>query len=279
MSGKLKIILSTVVWCGLFAYIIFAARLCSQDKENITLSDVEIKILDEDKHRMVTVASVEKWLSKGGYEFTDSTKISDLNTQDICRFIESHSFIKAARVYTDMSGVLHIEMKQRSPVMRFNTNNGYDFFLSDDGYVLPVLRDGATFLPIVTGTVPFPFSPEFHGSISGWAEENQKKHDQNYLYLLKLINFVKLIDSSTFWDAQIVQINVTGQGDNERWIEPVVELIPRIGRHIVILGSLDDVEVKLEKLMLFYRKALDYEGWDTYKTIDLRYKDQVVCRK
>lgn len=286
MNEKLRIVLSTAVWCGLLAYIIFAVRLCSAEKENISLSGVEIEILDRDKHRMITESSVEAWLRKGGYVFTDSAKILDFNTHEIASFIESHSFVRNARVYTDLNGKLHIEMTQRKPIMRFNTNNGYDFYISDDYYVMPVIKESATYLPIITGTLAMPFPTDFSGSLTKWITDNQKNSDQNYLYLLKLINFVKLISNSTFWDAQIVQVNVTGQsgsaaqsGSEKRWKEPIVELVPRIGRHIVILGSPDDAEVKLEKLMLFYRKALDYEGWDTYRTIDLRYKDQIVCRE
>ena len=100
--------------------------------------------------------------------------------------------------------------------------------------------------------------------------------------MLKLINFVKLTGSSTFWDAQIVQINVDGQGVTgglSYWKEPQVELVPRVGRHVIIFGTLDDAQSKLDKLMLFYEKVLSYEGWDAYSVINLRYKGQIVCRK
>ena len=31
--------------------------------------------------------------------------------------------------------------------------------------------------------------------------------------------------------------------------------------------------------MRFYRSGLQNIGWDAYRTIDIRYKDQVVCKK
>lgn len=58
-----------------------------------------------------------------------------------------------------------------------------------------------------------------------------------------------------------------------------VELIPRVGRFRIVLGSLDDFEEKLNKLRLFYDQAIPKVGWDKYSVIDLKYKNQIVCTK
>jgi len=57
-----------------------------------------------------------------------------------------------------------------------------------------------------------------------------------------------------------------------------VELIPRAGDSVILLGDIDGYREKLEKLMKFYKKGLPYEGWNKYKYIDIRFKDQVICR-
>ena len=106
--------------------------------------------------------------------------------------------------------------------------------------------------------------------------------DENYLFFTKLINFVRLIRGDSFWNAQIVQIDVStpARGAGQvHWQEPEVEIVPRVGRHVVLLGTLDEVEQKLDRLMLFYRRVLDYEGWETYRTVNLKYRNQVVCTK
>ena len=58
-----------------------------------------------------------------------------------------------------------------------------------------------------------------------------------------------------------------------------VELIPRVGNHNIILGDASDLENKLEKLMIFYKKGLSKTGWNEYSTINLKYKNQIVCTK
>lgn len=48
---------------------------------------------------------------------------------------------------------------------------------------------------------------------------------------------------------------------------------------MIALGGIDAYEQKLDKLMSFYRKAVLYEGWDRYRYVNLKYKDQIVCVK
>ena len=110
----------------------------------------------------------------------------------------------------------------------------------------------------------------------GLLAENQKKSAKKYLYLYKLLNFVEFVEGDDFWHSQIVQINVTTP---KGYTTPQIEIVPRVGKHIVCLGDIDKGEEQLDKLLLFYREALAWEGWDGYNYIDLRYNDQIVCTK
>ncbi|MEG2366281.1 MAG: hypothetical protein RSB29_05980 [Alistipes sp.] len=108
------------------------------------------------------------------------------------------------------------------------------------------------------------------------AERNkQKKLEKNYEDFSKLITFVKSIEKSPFWQAEVVQIVASTSVSGE--LE--VELIPRSGNHRILFGRIENVERKFEKLLRFYRCGLDNLGWDSYRTIDVRYADQVVCVK
>lgn len=283
MSRTAGIVLSTVVWCALFAYIVFAARMCSGEKERTMLNSVDIRVSDGGGEPLVTTETVRGWLKEDGYDL-NNIELAKVNTDEIRASIAARGLVRKVKIYSDMNGVLHIEVGQRKPVARVNTQNGYNFYITDDGWVLQMKKLKAVYVPIVTGVLPLPFGRDFEGSIDGIDEEDRKKSPESYSYLLKLVNFVNAISDDPFWNSQIVQINVgmggasgLGAAEENTWKEPEIELIPRIGKHIVVLGSLDDTRQKLDKLMLFYRKVLDYEGWDAYSRINLRYKGQVVC--
>ena len=87
----------------------------------------------------------------------------------------------------------------------------------------------------------------------------------------ELLEVVRVIDRSEFWKAQVEQINVTKDGQ--------IELVPRVGDHLLIIGTADNVESKLDRLMNFYEKGLDNVGWNKYRSISVAYENQVVCKK
>ena len=105
--------------------------------------------------------------------------------------------------------------------------------------------------------------------------EKQKKLRKSYEDFLKLLNFVVLVEKDDFWRSEIVQIVVAKGPDGA----PEIELVPRTGSHTVIFGSPDDAEEKLAKLLTFYRRGLRNIGWEEYRTINVKYKEQVVCTK
>lgn len=105
--------------------------------------------------------------------------------------------------------------------------------------------------------------------------DRQKKLEKSYEDFAKLLTFVESVENDALWRSEVVQIvaRTTPGGALE------VDLVPRSGRHLVRFGRLEDTDRKFDKLLRFYRGGLSRIGWEEYRTIDLRYKDQVVCRK
>jgi cell division protein FtsQ len=82
---------------------------------------------------------------------------------------------------------------------------------------------------------------------------------------------VEYINRDDFWSAQIDQVFVDRHDE--------IDLIPRVGNHVIHLGSPGEFEKKLKYLRVFYDKVLPEVGWDRYKSISLAYKDQIVCKR
>jgi cell division protein FtsQ len=47
----------------------------------------------------------------------------------------------------------------------------------------------------------------------------------------------------------------------------------------VVFGSIENYEEKFRNLEAFYKKGLPVSGWNLYKEINLKYKNQIVCTK
>jgi cell division protein FtsQ len=86
-----------------------------------------------------------------------------------------------------------------------------------------------------------------------------------------LYNTALFIENDTLWNDQIEQLYVNQQSE--------IEMVPRVGNQRIILGTADSLQVKFRNLLAFYKKAMPRVGWDAYKTISLKYANQIVCEK
>jgi cell division protein FtsQ len=86
-----------------------------------------------------------------------------------------------------------------------------------------------------------------------------------------IYHFVKFIDTDAFWSAMIDQISVDSRDE--------IDLIPRIGKSLIHLGTFENYRGKLRNLSAFYEKVLPEAGWNKYSVINLEFRDQIVCRK
>jgi cell division protein FtsQ len=56
-------------------------------------------------------------------------------------------------------------------------------------------------------------------------------------------------------------------------------IIPTLGNQLIFFGNAEDIEGKFKKLLNFYTEGLNKTGWNKYATINLKFKNQVVCTK
>jgi cell division protein FtsQ len=58
-----------------------------------------------------------------------------------------------------------------------------------------------------------------------------------------------------------------------------IELIPRVGAHIIHFGDISDYKYKFFKLKAIYEKGFNALGWNKYEHINLKFSNQVICTK
>ncbi|SFA46774.1 cell division protein FtsQ [Pedobacter suwonensis] len=183
--------------------------------------------------------------------------LENINIHNIEKKLQSNPYIGFAKVYVDMDGVLHIEVKQRQPILRILNENGQDFYIDNDGLKMPISSNFTANVLVATGHIT---------EIFGSRVDTLRTQLARDLY--KTAQFIK---KDTLWDSQIEQIVVDQKND--------IELIPRVGNQRIILGNADSLEKKMTNLLLFYKKAMPQVGWDTYRTINIKYTNQIVCER
>lgn len=56
-------------------------------------------------------------------------------------------------------------------------------------------------------------------------------------------------------------------------------LIPRIRGHVINIGDTSNLADKFNRLLLMYRKVMPHKGWNTYDTISLKFRGQIVATR
>lgn len=190
-----------------------------------------------------------------GYSL-EGIQIANLNIARMERVLEKDPFILDANVFVDAKNYVNITIEQREPILRVIDKNGLDYYLDREGFRMPLSKHFTARVLVATGNLP-PHTPEFR----------EKENDM----LKNIFELTETILSNSFFKAQFEQIYVSNKRE--------VILIPKLGDQKILLGAYEDIDTKLEKLLVFYQKVINTEGWSKYKTINLKFKDQVVCEK
>ena len=105
MNRTFGIIVSTVVWCALVAYLIFAAQHYVRAQDETVLSDVKIRVIDFDRRQLVSAAKSGEGRREEGVDVAGTGKGS-INTEKIRQAIAKHGLDKDVRV--DNRTVIHL---------------------------------------------------------------------------------------------------------------------------------------------------------------------------
>jgi cell division protein FtsQ len=189
--------------------------------------------------------------------------VKDVSVASIESRINVLRELKEAEVYMTVDGLVHIHVEQRNPVMRVMPDNGGDYFIDDEGVVVKRRNLYNPRLHIVEGNVNISQAMLNGVSVLDTSIKNSILKD-----IFHLVNY---INDDKFWSAQIDQIYVDGNDQ--------INLIPRVGSHLIHLGTADNYEGKLRNLEAFYDKVLPVVGWNKYSMINIEYKDQIVCKR
>lgn len=257
MNRFLKILIMIPV-----LYLIILPVYLTSSANSKPCSRISITISDSADYNFVTKRQLLN-LVTGSQGRILGKEIKSLPVYDIEDRIKRLRELKTAEVYTTIDGVLHVFVDQRNPVMRIMPDEGGDFFLDEEGFLFRKRNLYNPRLHLVGGNINI--TPAMLDSVG--VLDTLIRHT----ILKDMYRFVDYINSDSFWSAQIDQIYVDKKDE--------IDLIPRVGNHVIHLGTFENYEGKLRNLEAFYAKVLPEIGWNKYSKISLEFKDQIVCKK
>ncbi len=260
--NKWKDILDILKWGLLIAYLIVIMGFVKKEHRSNVCKHIHYEI--DRQHAFVDTGDVYNILIQDSL-YPPGNEIREINLKKIEDEVISHPAIQRAEVFLQLDGSIFVKVNQRNPVMRIITESNMHYYIDDQYALMGTGYNYTADVPVLSGHLPDTL-------VMAFKQGNDTLKLQKYPFTVKkLIELAGYLYQESLWRNMLVQVYINSDYE--------FELVPRVGNHVIILGTLDDYPYKMKKLEALYKKAFSEFGWKKYKTINLKYSNQVVCSK
>jgi cell division protein FtsQ len=208
-----------------------------------TVQDVEVEFANGDNlfltHEMVNKLLIQK------FGVVKNEAKSLINLHEFENVVSENSLVEHAVVFMTIGGSIKTIITQRTPVARVNTGSEV-YYIDKQGLKMPLSNNYSARVLLVSGNILASDLPT-------------------------VFELVKKIQRNEFLNNLIV--GVQKSADEEYF------LLTRLYNQRIELGKNLGLDVKFKKLEAFYNKAILAKEVGNYRTINLKYNNQVVCTK
>ena len=241
----MKTVFKLLLLVALIAYLGFAFTNLTQ-KENKTLcTALNYTIADSTHAGFITGDEADRLLRKAKL-YPIGKAMHQINSETIEMALKQNQFIDSVACYKAPNGTVNILIVQRLPLMRIISNNGEDYYLDSRGRKLK----------------PAGYVRRHGGGNGKHFVEIRPTAPGGYGTLSARRCFLE-------------QPNRT----NQRAPNEHLQLVPRVGNHIIDFGNANNISTKFRNLYTFYEKVLPQVGWNKYREISVEHTSQIVGRK
>lgn len=246
MRDRLKKLLLVSINILVAVYLVLATTAFNKpDNRHQVCTEVKVTITDNVVDGFLSDREIRDLLKRHKL-YPLGEQLNGVDVRRIEDVLRRSPFVDRAECYKTQSGKVCITLTQRMPIIRVMANNGDDYYVDNKGGVMPNVKYVGNLI-VATGNI------------------NQK-------YAKKVLTPIgNHLISDKFWHQQIEQLHVLNDGS--------IEMVPRVGSHVVYLGQAVGIPEKLKRLYKFYRYGLSKAGWNRYSVISLEFDNQIICKK
>ncbi len=189
------------------------------------------------------------------FDFGDKSNLFKINLKTFKENIESKPHIKDSKIFRSFPSKIEIILVERNPIAVILSDN---FLIIDsDNISLPYVNFDLT-LPVLTN-----FKDD--SDLFVFGEEVQSPSIKT---AVRILDQLYKEYSDIYFSISEVSFN-----ENEEF-----DIILKNGKTRILLGK-NDFDLRIKKLNSFKKNFEKYDTLENYKSVDLRYKNQVVVKE
>lgn len=242
--------------CSGLALLLRATRA-----ERAMLACEHVEVEFRDSLKFVNSAEVRNWLDRD-YGICTGRRLDSLDLGRIEQLLLSRGPIVGCEAWTDGKGVLHVEISQRMPVLRFSYGGGQGYYIDAEGWIIPLHSSYTADVRVIEGSIPVRPAAGFSGLPESEADRK---------WLQGMLKLQREIDGSRTWSPLVRRTIIRSDGD--------IALTLGSGDELYIIGGPERLEEKLSGIEEYLRNIVPLKGEGYYRTVNLKYKNQIICRQ
>ena len=188
-----KSLLKILMFCLMTLVIIVSLSFSSSKSSMVKCDEIRV-IIPEGSPRFIDEEEISTIITRENTNLLEK-HLDSINTETLEQQLSKVASIKNAEVFrhissgeTDFKGTLIVKVEQREPIFRVISGKE-DYYLDNQGVRIPGSQKYAAHVLLATGKVDEQYAKD------------------------RLLPFVNFIIDNDFWNAQIKQIEVLGNGE------------------------------------------------------------------
>lgn len=242
----IKLILKWLILLALLSYIAIASMWAIDYAEQQTLDDIVINIDKNSPTKFVTKEGVIQKLDKTADKIKH-TPIAELNIEKLERQLSQDNSFENVECYITSDNKLQIDIVPMIPEIRVFSPDGKSYYINKDGKRIDTGNEFFMDVPVVTGNFDQKFPAKNILPVT--------RHIAADDYLKNLITMIEVKSATN------------------------ILLYPCIKGQVINIGDTTELTKKFDNLTLFYRKVMNHKGWETYDTISVKFRNQIVATR
>jgi cell division protein FtsQ len=263
---NMKNLANIIVSLALLAVLLIILGFARNEQQKISCSEVKIIIDYRGSDTLLGMEHIRNLIVQR-YRDPVGQIMKPEQLIDLKKAIAANPYVERCDIDLLLDGTLRIRARQRTPVIRLMAN-GNSWYISRDGVVMPVNRFYSARVPLAGGNFSNSQYLTNGNNLLAFADTNRTFAEGN---LHRVITLAGYVHNDALLRSMIDQIYIDAKGE--------IELFTFIGRQRILLGDISDLDHKFRNLISFYRSGPGITRLDQYKTINLKYRNQVVCSK
>lgn len=221
-----------------------------------SIENIEVIISAGENEHYISDVDIKDRLNDFYPPSIDATSLDDLDFEVVDSLLTSFPFVRNCESYVNLKGDLFISIDQQTPLLRIINKNKETYYLNERGQKMPMSSHHSARVPVATGFIA-------EGIVPDDSITSKTLHD--------LHTIAQYLDNHSFFKALTGQFFVEENGD-------ILLITKAEERHDIVIGDAENLDEKFDNLMQFYTKVLSVKGWDTYKSINLKFRNQIVAK-